>query len=65
MVVSNQARLVAKGYSQKEGIDVDEIFSHVTRLKAIRICLTFAAHSKFKAYQMNVKSVFLNGKLEK
>ena len=63
-MIRNKARLVAKGYSQEEGIDFDETFTPITRLEAIIMFLAFAAHSKFKVYQMNVKSAFLNGKLE-
>ncbi|KAL8103217.1 hypothetical protein AgCh_027672 [Apium graveolens] len=54
----------AKGYSQQEGIDYDETFAPVARLQAIRIFLAYAAHKKFKVFQMDVKSAFLNGELE-
>ena len=64
VIVRNKARLVAKGYSQEEGINYDDTFAPVARLEAIRMFLTFAAHSKFKVYHMDVKSAFLNGKLE-
>src|SRR5207245_7713318 len=64
VVVRNKARLVAKGYSQEEGIDYDKTFAPVARLEAIRIFLAYAAYSNFKVYQMDVKSAFLNGKLE-
>ena len=64
VVTRNKERLVAKGYSQEEGIDYDETFAPVARLEAIRIFLAFAAHSNFKVYQMDVKSAFLNGDLE-
>ena len=60
-VVRNKARLVAQGYRQEEGIDFDESFAPVARLEAIRIFLAFTAFKKFKVYQMNVKSAFLNG----
>jgi hypothetical protein len=56
--------LVAKGYSQQEGIDYDETYAPVARLEAIRMFLAFAAHSNFKVYQMDVKSAFLNAELE-
>ncbi|KAL8134785.1 hypothetical protein AgCh_009701 [Apium graveolens] len=64
IITRNKVRLVAKGYSQEEGIDYDENFTPVARLKAIRIFLAFAANSNFKVYQMDVKSAFLNGELE-
>ncbi|XP_016491748.1 putative mitochondrial protein AtMg00820 [Nicotiana tabacum] len=60
-VVCNKARLVAQGYSQQEGMDYDENFAPVERLESIRIPLVFAAHKEFKLFQMDVKSVFLNG----
>ena len=64
IITRNKARLVAKGYSQEEGIDYDETFAPVARLEAIRIFLAFAAHMKFKVFQMDVKSAFLNGELQ-
>ncbi|XP_063942857.1 uncharacterized protein LOC135150474 [Daucus carota subsp. sativus] len=64
IVVRNKAILVAKGYFQEEGIDYDETYALVARLETISIFLAFAAHSNFKVYQMDVKSAFLNRKLE-
>ncbi|KAL9252498.1 Retrovirus-related Pol polyprotein from transposon RE2-like protein, partial [Drosera capensis] len=63
-IIRNKARLVAKGYSQKEGIDFDETFAPVARLEAIRMFLAYAAYQGFKVHQMDVKSAFLNGKLQ-
>ena len=63
-VTRNKARLVAKGFSKAEGIDYDETFAPVARLEAIRMFLAFVAHSNFKVYQMDVKSAFLNGKID-
>jgi hypothetical protein len=59
-VVRNKACLVSQGFSQVEGLDIREIFAPVVRLEAIRIILAFAASKKFKLYQMDVKSAFLN-----
>jgi hypothetical protein len=63
-VVRNKSRLVAQGFSQKEGIDYEETFAPVARLEAIRILLSFSEAKGFKLHQMDVKSAFLNGVLE-
>jgi len=64
-VVRNKARLVAQGYNQQEGIDYDETFASVARLEAIRILLAYDVHKRIKLFQMDVKSAFLNGFLNK
>ncbi|GJQ96108.1 retrovirus-related pol polyprotein from transposon TNT 1-94 [Tanacetum coccineum] len=64
IVIKNKARLVAQGYNQQEGIDNNESFAPVARLKAVRIFLAFATYMNFIVYQMDVKSAFLNGKLK-
>ena len=56
--------MVAQGFCQKEGIDYEETFAPVACLEAIRILLAFAASKGFKLFQMDVKSVFLNGYIE-
>jgi hypothetical protein len=63
-VVRNKSRFVAQGYSQKEGIDYEETFAPIARLQAIRILLAFSMAKRFKLYDMDVKSAFLNGVLE-
>jgi hypothetical protein len=50
-----------KGYNQEEGIDYGETYAPVARLEAIRMLLAFACFKNFKLFQMDVKSVFLNG----
>ncbi|GJY21688.1 ribonuclease H-like domain-containing protein [Tanacetum coccineum] len=60
----NKSRLVAKGYGQEEGIDFEESFALVTRLKAVRIFVAYEAHKNFLIYQMDVKTEFLNGPLK-
>ncbi|GJS95613.1 retrovirus-related pol polyprotein from transposon TNT 1-94 [Tanacetum coccineum] len=57
-------RLVAQGYTQEEGIDYDEVFAPVARIEAIRLFLAYASFKDFMVYQMDVKSAFLNGKIE-
>jgi hypothetical protein len=63
VVTRNKARLVAQGYSQIEGVDFDETFAPVARLESIRLLLGVACILKFKLFQMDVKSAFLNGYL--
>nr|GEW95918.1 retrovirus-related Pol polyprotein from transposon TNT 1-94 [Tanacetum cinerariifolium] len=60
IVSRNKARLVAQGYNQQEGINYDETYALVARLKSIRILLDYAYALDFKL-QMDVKSAFLNG----
>nr|GEY02754.1 hypothetical protein [Tanacetum cinerariifolium] len=62
-ILKNKARLVARGYRQEEGIDFEESFAPVARLEAIRIFLAYAAHKNMVVYQIDVKTVFLNGNL--
>ncbi|KAA0033543.1 gag-pol polyprotein [Cucumis melo var. makuwa] len=62
-VTKNKARLVAQGYIQVKGIDFEETFAPVARLEAIRLLLGISCIQKFKLYQMDVKSAFLNGYL--
>ena len=59
-----KTRLVANGYTQKEGIDYEETFSPIAMLKSIRILLFIAAHYDYEIWQMDVKTAFLNGNLE-
>ncbi|GJW83583.1 ribonuclease H-like domain-containing protein [Tanacetum coccineum] len=63
-IICNKARLVTKGYSQKEGIDFEESFAPVARLEAVRLFVAYAAHKLFLVYQMDVKTTFLNGPLK-
>ncbi|GJV83936.1 putative ribonuclease H-like domain-containing protein [Tanacetum coccineum] len=64
IVIINKARLVAQGYTQEEGIDYDEVFAPVARIKAIRLFLAYASFKDFVVYQMDVKSAFLYGKIK-
>jgi hypothetical protein len=57
-------RLVAKGYSQVEGIYFGEIFSHVAKLTYIIFLLSVAVAFDFEVEQMDVKTTFLHGDLE-
>ena len=60
-MIHNKARLIAQGYSQMEGVNYDETFAPVAHMESIKILLALACHLKFKFYQMDVKTIFLNG----
>ena len=59
-----KAQLVAKGYSQVEGIDFGEIFSPVSKLTSIIFLLYVVATFYFEVEQMDLKKTFLHGDLE-
>ncbi|KAK8593567.1 hypothetical protein V6N12_045644 [Hibiscus sabdariffa] len=63
-VQTYKGRLVAKGFRQIHGVDYDETFSPVAMFKSIRILLAIAAFHDYEIWQMDVKTAFLNGKLE-
>jgi hypothetical protein len=54
-----KARLIAKGFSQKEGIDYKETFSLVSSKDSFRIVMALIAHFDFELHQMDVKTAFL------
>ncbi|GJV74924.1 putative ribonuclease H-like domain-containing protein [Tanacetum coccineum] len=64
IVIKNKARLVAQGFTQEEGIDYDEVFAPIAKIEVIRLFLAYASFKDFMVYQMDVKSVFLYGKIE-
>ncbi|KAK1644404.1 hypothetical protein QYE76_062209, partial [Lolium multiflorum] len=59
-----KARLVAKGFRQIQGVDYDETFSPVAKLKSVRILLAIATFFDYEIWQMDVKTAFLNGDIE-
>ncbi|WVZ79906.1 hypothetical protein U9M48_027430 [Paspalum notatum var. saurae] len=64
VVTRNNARLVAQGFTQVEGLDFGETYAPVARFESIRILVAFATHHNFKLYKMDVKSAFLNGTIQ-
>lgn len=59
-----KARLIAKGFTQKEVIDFNEIYSPVVRYTSIRILLSLVTQFNMESEQLNVTTTFLYGTLE-
>ena len=55
---------MARGFSQKEGIDYVETFAHVARYTSIRAIMALATKLRWKLHQMDLKTAFLNGVVE-
>lgn len=62
-VETYKARLVVKGYSQKEGINYEESFSPIAMLKSIQILLVISAHFNYEILHINVKTIILNRRM--
>ena len=63
-IQNHKARLVARSFTKKPGTDFYETFSAVARLETIRNVIVVVTQKKWKIFQLDVKSTFLNGKLD-
>ena len=64
MLERHKARLVAKGYTQTYGIDYQETFASVAKMKTVRILLSLAVNFNWPLQQFDVKNAFLRKDLE-
>lgn len=60
-----KARLGTKGYTQQEDIDYEEAFSLVVRFVSIHLILAIVTHLNLELHQMDIKTTFINGELDK
>nr|GEY85812.1 hypothetical protein [Tanacetum cinerariifolium] len=60
-----KAMLVIHGFKQKSGIDYFDTYAPVTRISTIRLLIAMTSIHNLIIHQMDVKTAFLNGKLEK
>ena len=62
--VKYKAILVAKGYSQVQGLDYTETFAPVAKMDSIRLVLAIGASKGWQVHHIDVKSAFLHGELQ-
>jgi hypothetical protein len=60
----HKARLVAKEFKQRLGIDYDDTFSHVIEPVIIRLVLSLVVSHGWVLHQLDVKNAFFHGILE-
>jgi len=63
-IQKHKACLMAKGYAQQYGIDFEDTFSPVACFETVRLVLSLTTQLQWLVYQFDVKSVFLQWKLE-
>jgi hypothetical protein len=63
-IIKHKARLVARGFLQREGIDFDDAFAPVARMESVRLLLALAAQEGWCVHHMDIKSAFLNDDLK-
>lgn len=61
--VEYKARLVARGFTQRQGFDFDETYAPVVKIVTLRVLLAVATQMNMHIHQMDVKTAFLNGNL--
>ena len=63
-VAKHKARLVARGFMQKAGMDYFEVYAPVARLETVRLIVAITCGSNWPMHHLDVKSAFLNGPLD-
>ena len=59
-----KARFVAQGFSQKHGINYEETFAPVVKLKTLQMLMILALQLGITIYQMDVETAYLNGDID-
>lgn len=62
-VIRHKARLVAQGFAQRPGIDVNETFAPVSRMSTVRTVIALTALKGLVLQQFDFDTAFLNGKM--
>jgi hypothetical protein len=62
-IVKYKARLIARRFVQREGIDFEDLFALVARMESVRLLVALAASNGWEVHHLDVKSTLLNGDL--
>ncbi|SOV06645.1 uncharacterized protein UDID_17553 [Ustilago sp. UG-2017a] len=62
--VQHKARLIARGFTQREGIDFEETFALVAPLSVIRALLSLAVECDWEVHQLDITMAYLNSMLK-
>jgi hypothetical protein len=62
-IIKHKARLVARGFIEREGIDFEEVFALVARMESVRLLLALSTAKDWCIHHLDMKSAFLNGDL--
>jgi hypothetical protein len=65
IITRYKARWVAKGYNQKHGIDYEETYAAVMKMKSARVLICLALEHNLKVYQADISTAYLNGQIDK
>ena len=63
-VAKHKARLVARGFLQRPGIDYSGVYAPVARIETVRLVVAITSNHNWPLFHMDVKSAFLNRPLE-
>ena len=62
-IIKHKARLIARSFVQREGINFEEVFVLVKRIESIQLLLALAAAKDWCVHYLDIKLAFLNGEL--
>ncbi|CAI7774007.1 unnamed protein product, partial [Closterium sp. NIES-54] len=58
-----KARYVARGFSQRQGVDYFQTFSPTSKMTTLRVLLHVAAHRDYELHSLDFSTAFLQGSL--
>jgi len=63
-IAKHKARLAARGFLQKVGLDYSEVYAPVARIETVRLVMALACKRNWSTFHLDVKSAFLNGPID-